>query len=469
MQVQSRDNIISMMKAGNDVSDAELEYMLISMAPWPCYIRPDDVARLNFIATSIRYAGAVEKKLAAIKQIMEYNGFKRFAGGTNRIIFRHLEDSSIVAKVAIDRVGLKDNPAEFNSQELIRPFCAKMIQITPCGTVGFAERVQPIKTKEEFSILAPDIFDVLDNLLGKYVMDDVGTKYFLNWGVTNRGPVLLDYPYIYRLDPNKLICKNMVLGRVCGGFIDYDDGYNHLTCQRCGKKYNAVDLNNYSQSNERVKTKGGITMIPMKTKLKKGNEVIATNDSSDIIKGIGKVTNNKKEVVVKTTLKKGDTIIARSDNSPIEKVVKPKPVEEEPIVKTTLKKGDETITKNYNEEVVKESEPVVEPEVVEHETVEEPKTEEESVMKPFYVEGNSDDDNEKESNNNDEINNGTNDEPTDTGSEQPVNIVSEQEVSDSIVSSSPIKGTVIGSEDDNDYGASDSYDNYAKGKFIPEG
>ena len=239
----------------------------------------------------------------------------------------------------------------------------------------------------------------------------------------------------------------MVLGRVCGGFIDYDDGYNHLTCQRCGKKYNAVDLNNYSQSNERVKTKGGITMIPMKTKLKKGNEVIATNDSSDIIKGIGKVTNNKKEVVV----------------------VKPKPVEEEPIVKTTLKKGDETITKNYSEEVVKESEPVVEPEVVESETVEEPKTEEESVMKPFYVEGNSDDDNEEESNNNDEINNGTNDESTDTGSEQPVNIVSEQEVSDSIVSSSPIKGTVIGSEDDNDYGASDSYDNYAKGNFIPEG
>ena len=58
-----------------------------------------------------------------------------------------------------------------------------MFYISPCGTVGFAERVLPIKNKKEFKEIAPDVFEILVNkILGKYVMEDVGTKYFMNYG-----------------------------------------------------------------------------------------------------------------------------------------------------------------------------------------------------------------------------------------------------------------------------------------------
>ena len=433
----------------NNMTDAELQYLMISMPHWSYYIDPNDVARLNFIATSIRYAGAIDKKLAAIKQIMERNGFKRFAGGTNRIVFRHLEDYNIVAKVAIDRVGLKDNPAEYRLQELIKPFCAKMIQITPCGTVGFAERVQPIKTKEEFAILAPDIFDILDSLLGKYVMDDVGTKYFLNWGVTNRGPVLLDYPYIYRLDSSKLICRNVTpLGTICGGFIDYDDGYNNLTCTRCGKSYNAVDLNNYKPDNQSIKIKGGITMIPMKTKLKKGDSVVATNDTSDIIKSIGKVVDKPHEVIVNTTLKKGDAVIARSDVV-LKKDIKEAAPKEPPLVKTTLKKGDDTVITNHEET------PEPEETQVEEATTEEQQNSDESVMKPYYMEpeekGTNEDDSSDEGDK--QNNDSSGDESDESNYQQEVIVDSE------VISSGSIKGNVV----------IDNYEEFAKGNFIPEG
>lgn len=350
MQAVRQDSIINMMK-DREYSEVEIAYECMQMAaPWQYYILPEDVAKLNFIATSIRYAGAVEKKLNAIKIIMEKNGFKRLAGGTNRIIFRCLEDPTIVAKVAIDRVGLSDNPDEMKYQHLLKPFCAKMFQITPCGTVGFAERVQAIKNRDEFAIIAPDVFDILDSLLGKYVMDDVGTKYFLNWGVTDRGPVLLDYPYVYELDETKLICKKETPYGPCMGFIDYDDGYNHLICQRCGKQYNAVDLKKNRTFNEIVKSKGGL--FPMKTALLKNGKVIATNDTTDVIKSMPRNTSPiSNKPVVKVTLTKGDVVVAKStdivDKKPVD-IYQKAPIE--PAVKASLSRGDEEVASNHKED-----------------------------------------------------------------------------------------------------------------------
>ena len=40
--------------------------------------------------------------------------------------------------VAVDKVGMTDNPYEYNAQVMIKPYCAKMLQVTDCGTVGFA-------------------------------------------------------------------------------------------------------------------------------------------------------------------------------------------------------------------------------------------------------------------------------------------------------------------------------------------
>lgn len=259
-------------------------YELLGMPHWTNFLTVADVQYLHYIATSKKLAGNVPLKQDMIKQLMTARGFKRFAGGTNRVVYRHLECPTFLAKIAIDQVGMTDNPAEYKIQHAIKPFCAKMIDVTPCGTVGFAERVIPIKNAEEFKCIADDVFDVLYyNLLGKYILEDVGTKFFMNWGVRpNFGPVLLDYPYIYELDGNKLFCNNILPdGSICGGEIDYDIGFNHLFCQRCHKKYDAVQLKSYNETNQIVIRKGG--SIPMKVAIVRGDEVLISANESNVI------------------------------------------------------------------------------------------------------------------------------------------------------------------------------------------
>lgn len=40
-----------------------------------------------------------------------------------------------------------------------------------------------IHHEDEFKHMAEDVFHVLVNfIIGKYVLEDVGTKYFMNWG-----------------------------------------------------------------------------------------------------------------------------------------------------------------------------------------------------------------------------------------------------------------------------------------------
>ena len=70
---------------------------------------------------------------------MRSRGFVRLAGGTNRLVYRHLEYTPIVVKVAMDREGIKNNPDEFRTQHYIKPFCAKPFEVSPCGTVGLFE------------------------------------------------------------------------------------------------------------------------------------------------------------------------------------------------------------------------------------------------------------------------------------------------------------------------------------------
>lgn len=55
--------------------------------------------------------------------------------------------------------------------------------------------------------------------------------------------MLLDFPYAYKLDGNKLYCtaNNPQFG-VCGGEIDYDDGFNFLRCTKCGTRYKVRQL-----------------------------------------------------------------------------------------------------------------------------------------------------------------------------------------------------------------------------------
>ena len=81
--------------------------------------------------------------------------------------------------------------------------------MTPDGVVGEAERVQPITSREEFLSCADEIYGLLNMLTSKYVLADIGSRYFMNYGLrgNNFGPVLLDFPYLYEVDGNKLVCS----------------------------------------------------------------------------------------------------------------------------------------------------------------------------------------------------------------------------------------------------------------------
>lgn len=206
-----------------------------------------DIAYLNQIARSNKLAGNPSKKKQLINHVMEARGFKKLDCGTNRLVFKFMDNQSFLIKVAFDKVALNDNIREYNNQEYLKPFCAKCFEVTPCGTVGLFERVYAVKSKEEFASIAYTVFDIIVNcFLGKFVLADFGTKFYKNWGVREGAyPVILDYPYLYELDGGKLFCnKEDPLSETgyCGGEIDYDDGFNFLVCKKCGKLYLASEL-----------------------------------------------------------------------------------------------------------------------------------------------------------------------------------------------------------------------------------
>lgn len=299
-------------------TNMEAEFDAMMIPHWANYLTPFDVENLRRIATSKKYAGNMNLKYRMIDNIMKSRGFARLGAGTNRIVYKFYEDPRFVCKVAVDSVGIKDNPAEYNNQWLLRPYCARMFWVSPCGTVGFAERLLPITSAEEFKLVADCVFEVLVNrILGKYIIEDVGTKYYMNWGIRKAwGVCLIDYPYLFELDGAKLICTNILPdGYSCGGEIDYDDGFNELVCLRCGKKYTASDLKKDSAYNKIIISKGGTN--PMNVKIRKGGKIIAqSNESNFIAKPHPRrtPTNTPCNAAMKVSIRKGNEIITAVDN-----------------------------------------------------------------------------------------------------------------------------------------------------------
>lgn len=266
-----------------------LEFKWDSMIAPPLYslLTKEDIYRLYKIATSIKYSAKINKKYKMIDDIVTRRGFKKFASGTNRVIYNYLENKNIVLKIAFDRVGLSDNGNEFKNQFYLKPFVARMFEVSECGTVGIAERVQPITNRYEFKSVAGDVFNLLVHIIGKYILSDVGTNFFMNYGLrTGFGVVLLDYPYLYQLDGNKLHCNKMMENHhACGGLIDYDDGFNNLICTKCGRIYKATELKKAEEEHSLYIEK---KYEDFNVKVIKGDEIISefNNDikESNIIK-----------------------------------------------------------------------------------------------------------------------------------------------------------------------------------------
>lgn len=247
------------------------------------FLPPYEVDKIRKISTSIKLSSKIEQKYKMIKEIVTPYGFVLLHAGTNRVVYRHLENTEIVLKIAIDDTGMSDNPREFENQQWLKPFVTKTFDVSPCGTVAIAERVQPITTVEEFMSLSEDIFDLItENIIGEFVLEDIGTKFFRNWGIRNGfGPVLLDYPYVFRLDGNKLYCnvENPITHQICGGVVDYDDGFNFLRCTKCGAMVEAKLLKQEIRENKIcIKNEELDSMI---VSLVRGNQIVSKNEISE--------------------------------------------------------------------------------------------------------------------------------------------------------------------------------------------
>lgn len=360
----------------------------------------EDIYQLNKLARSAKYSSRPKEKFALMNRIMEARGFKKLAAGTNRIVYKFLEDQSIVVKVAHCKVALTDNIREMENQNILAPFVAKCFEVSPCGTVGLFERVSPISNRQQFLSVASDIYDIIINhFLGRYVLDDFGSKYFMNWGVrAGAFPVLLDYPYVYELDGAKLYCNKpdpYSETGYCGGEIDFDDGFNHLVCQKCGKTYFASELKNHGKDRPSilVDAKGDIDMEVLV--IKNGNVISDVDTTKETAvyektrsgkpKGLGLAKREKRRVP------NMEVVIERG---PVEEPVEPEfddnQIPKTPEIDVIIKKSQTSIkpreTRTFGSDVVvnyAEDEPTVgkEPEVSEP-VLTEPEPEKEPEVEP---------------------------------------------------------------------------------------
>ena len=278
----------------NDEQSREFDVNLLIAPTINSLIPINDIDNLYYIAKSPRYSGNTDKKIKLLNDIMMKNGFKKIYKGTNRIVYKFLENQSFVAKVALDRAGLEDGPAEYKNQFLMLPFCTKIFEAHDSGAITFAERVNPIASAAEFISTQHDIFNLIVHLtsLG-IVVDDAGLTKYMNYGIRYNnecrfGPVILDFPYVYRTSREKLICKNTItnpygITEFCGGEIDWDFGIEHLYCSKCGRKYTGLDL--------KVEDKP-ILMFTSEHRKDKAVRAMIVDKNGKIIKDSGKESYN---------------------------------------------------------------------------------------------------------------------------------------------------------------------------------
>ena len=307
-----RNYIINLMKSKNTTIE-EFNYDNLYCPPIASLFTQEDIYNLKRIATSLRYSARLKAKYQEIDKIMRSRGFVKLSAGTNRLCYRYIENDSFVVKIAYDSVGMNDNPREFFNQQLLKPFCTRVFEVAGDGVIATVERVNPITSREEFISVAEDVFTLLnDYIIGEYIMEDIGTKYFMNFGIRRGfGIVLLDFPYLFRLDGKKLFCiKPDPLSETgtCDGIIDYDAGFNKLQCTKCGAIYRANELSTEIKNNNIILREKG--ELKMELRIKGGTHNVSKVVGNEVepAKYIPtKETNNTKKDQDNTVVVKEDS------------------------------------------------------------------------------------------------------------------------------------------------------------------
>lgn len=251
------------------------------MGPMVCnFFSEEEIKVIHKIITHTKDR-TFKKKFQKLDAIIKPKGFKRSGCGTNRVLYEPLDkNATFCIKIALDRVARKNNPDELVNQKYLKPFVAKCYDVSDDGNIGIFERVIPIENLNQFWDLREDIFNIMERLVGRFIIDDFGSNTFKNWGFRKGfGPVLLDYADMYILDPKILYCTNHpdhLHGQMCGGEIDYDDGFNKIICTSCGAHYMASD---FKHGRQKISVYGRKRKIDMGLNIKiyRGEELMWDN------------------------------------------------------------------------------------------------------------------------------------------------------------------------------------------------
>lgn len=332
----------------------KFNFDMLTGPPVSSLLSPYDIQQIWDINNDPRLNTKLKERLNYIDTIMRGRGLTRITQGTNRACYKYYEDQSFILKTAISKPGFNDSPREMYNQHRLKPFVTKCFDVTANGIIGSFERVQDITSAEQFKSIADDVFTLLnDHIIGKYVMADIGTKYFRNYGIRlGFGPVILDYPMLFEVDGDKLFCNavNRYTGEVCGGQIDYDAGFNNLYCEKCGKMYLANELEKKVTSGDVIKR---IMEMPLASKRRtKMNIVISDgkneiNIKEDVTSSNIYVEKEKKTKEKGIVITDGSKVLAdiKVDSVKVEEPVKEEPVAEpevEEVVEETVEESTDT-------------------------------------------------------------------------------------------------------------------------------
>ena len=302
------------------------DYDSLLHPPLSYMLSEQDISDLHSVALDRRLTTKPKLKVKYMDLIMRRRGFTRLGSGTNRVVYKHEYDPTIVIKVGLDSVGMSDNLAELYTQELIKPFCAKVFSVSPNGTVSLSERVTSFNNRAFFDENRGPIFDFLAAYMATrgLVGEDIGDVFFMNWGLREGfGPVLLDFPYIYPVDHSKLYCRKVDkrTGIVCMGEIDFDDGFNSLVCTKCGARHSAKSLSRISSpmdmGSKLVKGESTIMKQPMVCVKKLVDGKYVSHQVADAIEGETHIKSDAHMWSVKV-IKASDFAEPVADNATIE-------------------------------------------------------------------------------------------------------------------------------------------------------
>ena len=199
------------------------------------------LVELNNICKDVTISDNNTKVNKIVKALDKYDvDYSELGPGTNR--FAILIDG-YVFKIAMDRLGVQDNWAEFSLTQELQPF---VIKVYECNGLIIVTEYVTVISKEEFIKKKDEIRRILSTISDRYLLGDVGTvsKNFMNWGYRDNGDLtILDFAYIYRIQGEEMICggKNKA-GDECKTFLNYDENFHGLICPSCGKKYSFTDI-----------------------------------------------------------------------------------------------------------------------------------------------------------------------------------------------------------------------------------